>query len=74
MKAPDLDSKGRNRNEYVRCKKCGASELDVGVCLQPTMSCLVFGSFPKMHIPMEYRCDDCEKKVTKSIKRMLRNL
>jgi DNA-directed RNA polymerase subunit RPC12/RpoP len=71
-KTPDLDSEGRDRNDYPRCKGCGASCLDVDLSLEPTMSTLVFGPFPKMHANMEYRCNKCEAKVSKTIGEMLK--
>jgi DNA-directed RNA polymerase subunit RPC12/RpoP len=73
MKKPDLDSKGRDRNDYARCKMCGVSELDKKVELQPSRSALIFGAFPGMRVQMEYRCADCEKKVCKSVS-IIKNL
>jgi hypothetical protein len=69
---PDLDAQGRDRNDYDRCKMCGASALDVELSFEPTRSMLVFGPFPGMHVTMESRCTDCEKKVCKDINSMLR--
>jgi len=74
--APDLDSQGRDRNDYAHCKMCGVSELDKELSLEPTRSVLLFGPFPRMRVPMEHRCVDCEKKVCegvdKTLKAMLR--
>jgi len=71
--AQDLDSQGRNRNDYPRCKICKASSLDKNVELQPSRSGLIFGPFPGMRLSMEYRCDDCEKKVCQSLREILKN-
>lgn len=69
--APDLDSQGRDRNDYVRCKMCGASALDVELSLEPSRSALLFGAFPGGFIPMENRCKACEKKVCEGINKTL---
>lgn len=69
--APDLDSQGRDRNDYARCKMCGASALDVELSLEPSRSVLLFGAFPRMHVPMEHRCAECEKKVCEGINKTL---
>jgi len=69
--APDLDSKGRDRNDYARCKMCNASALDKDVLLQPSRSALVFGPFPGMRVPMEHRCSDCEQKLCDDLDRAL---
>lgn len=73
MKSPDLDSQGRDRNDYARCKMCGVSELDRPLSLEPTRSVLLFGPFPRMHVPTEYRCSGCEKKVCKWIDGLLKS-
>ena len=67
MKTPDLDSKGRDRNDYARCKMCKVSSLDKELSFQPSLSVLVFGAFPSGFVPMESRCDDCEKKVSERV-------
>jgi DNA-directed RNA polymerase subunit RPC12/RpoP len=69
--APDLDSQGRDRNDYSRCKMCGASALDKEVLLQPSRSALLFGAFPGGRIAMEHRCAECEKKVCEGINKTL---
>mgnify|MGYP006872371250 CR=1 FL=1 len=71
---PDLDSQGRDRNDYARCKRCGASALDVELSIEPTMSMLVFGPFPGMRVCTESRCEKCEKEVCKSINKMLESI
>lgn len=70
--APDLDSQGRDRNDYASCKKCGASTLDVELSLEPSTSCLIFGPFPGMFVPREYRCAKCEKKVCEGVDKTLK--
>jgi len=71
MKTPDLDSQGRDRNDYARCKICGVSALDKDLFLEPIRSVLLFGPFPGMRVPMEHRCDDCEKKVCEGLNKTL---
>jgi hypothetical protein len=66
---PDLDSQGRDRNDYAHCAMCGVSELDKEVSLQPSRSQLVFGGF---RVKMEHRCVDCEAKVVEGIEAMLK--
>jgi hypothetical protein len=68
---PDLDSQGRDRNDYARCKMCNASALDKEVHLEPSRSALIFGPFPGMRVPMEHRCTDCEQKVCDGINKTL---
>lgn len=69
---PDLDSQGRDRNDYAHCKMCGVSELDKRLSLEPSRSVLIFGPFPGMYVPMEHRCAKCEAKVVKDIEAMLK--
>lgn len=66
--APDLDSQGRDRNDYARCKMCGASALDKKLSLEPSRSQLLFGGF---RARMEHRCEDCEKKVCEWVDSLL---
>ena len=73
-RAPDLDSQGRDRNDYARCAKCGVSALDKDLSLQPRSSVLIFGAFPGMFVPMESRCSKCEKKLSDKLMKMLDNL
>jgi hypothetical protein len=53
---------------------CKASALDKELHLQPSRSALLFGSFPGGLIPMENRCEDCEKKVTDNIRKTLSSM
>ncbi len=71
---PDLDSKGRDRNKYARCKMCNVSALDTDLSLEPTRSVLLFGVFPNMRVPMEYRCQKCEDKVYEGVRKSLDGL
>lgn len=53
-----------------KCHMCGTKD---NLNIVPSMSQLIFGSFPNMHVTYERRCQKCERKIAKQIRKVLKN-
>jgi hypothetical protein len=54
--------------------KCDMCKKEKKTNFVPSRSQLIFGSFPGMYVTFENRCQDCERKLSKTIKETINGL
>ena len=54
--------------------KCNVCKKEKETSFQPSISQLIFGSFPGMHVTFEDRCQDCERKLIKSLQKIIKKI
>jgi hypothetical protein len=54
--------------------KCNVCKKERKTNFVPSRSQLIFGSFPGMYVTFENRCQDCERKLGKSLHRTIKKI